>query len=530
MIPCELIQDELKAYLDGQLPFMMRQRVRWHLRRCAACREELSAMEQISNRLRADRPTPIEPSLRAKILAAASKLGPLAQDASSPPTKWRRKPILIWAATAVALIAWFALYPVLNNGGALQHMPGVPQANRPETPMATGFPAAASPPVIVQSGGQQGMAQRKMMMTSMAKAHGMSVDPKTGRPKPDNTLQDYDEAYSRQDKTASSPSSMEVSNSYFQNHKMGDTGITEDRTRYEQAGAANATNPLASYEFNHPANAVPGNSNRVPSGASMSMSKTLIDGNTRLTPARPFSDHRAVGGASALSSVEAAGEDERIVHHEAGITVQVDNVEAKSEAVEQLTQGAGGYVADNQLSTGDDNARTASLTLKVPVAQFQNVLNQVARQGDVKAKNISGQDLTEEVSDQEQAEQTLRSDVRSTQEELNQRLSKAGRAERLDILRELRIKLAQKQARLKLLRKLGALSTISVELDEKPHQAPQPAPKVGGFVGQMNDTLHDAVSSMLQAARLPILTFIWILAYAPLWILLILGYRWTVKR
>jgi hypothetical protein len=229
--------------------------------------------------------------------------------------------------------------------------------------------------------------------------------------------------------------------------------------------------------------------------------------------------------AQNLSADEAGEAVERQVHREASFTVEVDNVEAGSETAAEYAQTAGGYVAENQLSTGEDNAKTASLILKVPVAQFEATLNQLAKLGEVKAKNVTGEDLTEKISDQEQAEHVLRQDIGSTQEELTHRLSRSAREERMDTLRELRTRIAQTRARLQLLRKLGALSTITLELDEKPK--PAPTPKTGGFVDDMNDTLHGAARSMMQAARLPILTFIWILAYSPLWILLLLGYRYA---
>src|SRR5579859_2315643 len=125
---CEWIREELKAYLDGQLPWLQRQRVRRHLKGCAACRKELSAMEQISKQLQADAPKPLEASLRAKILAAAAGLGPKPGAATGPSPKWRRKPVLAWGVVATALVAWFALYPFLHRqvaetvgGPAVEH-------------------------------------------------------------------------------------------------------------------------------------------------------------------------------------------------------------------------------------------------------------------------------------------------------------------------------------------------------------------------------------------------------------------------
>ena len=503
---CETIQNELKAYLDGQLPFLQRQQVRRHLKRCVACREELSAMEQTGNQLKVDAPTPLEASLRAKILAAAGSVGPKPGERPKAPSKWRRKPMMVWAVAATALTAWCIIYP-------LTHFTQ-PQFRQQQVAMTRAASAPNSDSALYrnagtpQSGGVGGAggggvggggAPAASAVSPAPMSHMMKIMP--GSP------------------PAFNPNSVGVTSDYWKTR----SGSADEAQMRRNVAMAKADEAAAA-----PGAAAP----EAPPHTPVMMEKMeamkkspLVDGHAKRRWVWPSSlDIKTLNGY-----VQDYDETTRTVHKEAQITVQVDNVEAKSEAVEQIVQGVGGYVAENNLNTGDDGLKTASLTLKVPVAQFQSVLNQVARQGEVKAKSLSGQDLTEEISDQKQSEHTLREDVQATQQQLTQRLSRMGREERLDTLRELRTQVAQKQARLKLLHKLGTLSTISVELDEKPRPVPV-QPHTSGFMNEMNETLHDAAQSMVQAARLPILTFVWILAYAPLWILLILGYRWAVRR
>jgi hypothetical protein len=489
---CDLIRDELKAYLDGQLPFMQRQQVRHHLKGCAACRKELSAMEQTGNQLKLDAPTPLEASLRAKILSAAEGVGPKAGDRPKAPSKWRRKPVIAWAVAATALTAWCLFYPLTHftqpNASTASDVAAGRQAMAPAT---TGAVAASAPTARTMSGGLDALPLGDRQKLAQFTASASSVT--THSPARQETA-----------KQPFNPNSIDVTSDYWRERPQG--SAAEQAGRIRMAGKS------------------------VRAGEVSLPSVRMSDYQSGV---KSVFVHMRRPNASAAKSLAPYAQDydeaTRTVHKEAQITVQVDNVEAKSEAVEQIAQGVGGFVADNNLNTGDDGLKTASLTLKVPVAQFQSVLNQVARQGEVKAKSLSGQDLTEEISDQKQSEHTLREDVQNTQQQLTQRLSRMGREERMDALRELRTQLAQKQARLKLLQKLGTLSTISVELDEKPRPVPV-KPQTSGFMNEMNETLQGAVQSMIQAARLPILTFIWILAYAPLWILLILGYRWAVRR
>ena len=55
---CEALRDDLLAYRDHELPAARRFVVRWHLTHCAACREELAIMEQITTDLLATESAP----------------------------------------------------------------------------------------------------------------------------------------------------------------------------------------------------------------------------------------------------------------------------------------------------------------------------------------------------------------------------------------------------------------------------------------------------------------------------------------
>ncbi|HLV80405.1 MAG TPA: DUF4349 domain-containing protein, partial [Chthonomonadaceae bacterium] len=211
----------------------------------------------------------------------------------------------------------------------------------------------------------------------------------------------------------------------------------------------------------------------------------------------------------------------------AEITLQVDQLEARSEAVEQMVNGVGGFVVNNELSTGDDNLKSASLTTKVPVAKFDSVLSRLSRLGEVKAKHVTGEDVTERLSDQEQATRVVRDDIAATRARLHTKQDPLEREIDQQNLEDLKIRVAQEQARLDLYRKLAALATITVDLHEKPKTGP--APQTSGFLDEMNDTAHAAVHSFLQAARLPVLLMIWLLAYAPVWILLAIAYRYAFR-
>ena len=226
-------------------------------------------------------------------------------------------------------------------------------------------------------------------------------------------------------------------------------------------------------------------------------------------------------------------EQSRRVHKEANIGVAVKSAESASDATVALVQGAGGFIASNSLTTGGDNSKTASMELRVPVGKFERVLAEIGKLGEVKSKNISGQDLTERFSDADQSRRILINDLSLKEAQLRAAKERAaakrrtyvpGWEERME-LRNLRIQAAQARARLELMRKTTDLSNISVQLQESALP-----PGEAGFWQSLNSTKADAAQSFVNAARIPIACLIWILAYSPLWLPLLFAWRYFSRQ
>lgn len=445
MKDCKTVRDDLKAYLDGQLPPASRLAVRLHLARCASCRKEMKAMEQIGKELR-EGAGKLDAGLRARILASVPPGAPPQPEGTAIVSRWRRRPMIFWGAAAAAVISWFVLYP------AFAHMQEAPVASQ----------ALQTPPVPTNSIKTLDRVQPNGRMAHMT-AGGV------GTASPDALSQSLPEA--------------ELKISGRRNRAMDMAMSQKDFAGSMAADGA-------------------------PQASVMHQKGALLQ-------------------RSAPAMLESPLPIERQVHKEAEITLQVDQIEARSEAVEQMVNGAGGFVVNNELSTGDDNLKSASLTTKVPVAKFDSVLSRLTQLGEVKAKHVTGEDLTERISDQQQTARVVQDDITATKARLHTQQKPYDREMDQENLQNLKIRIAQEQARLDLYRKMAALATITVDLHEKPKEVK--APQTTGFLGEMNDTAHVAVHSFLQAARLPVLLMIWLVAYSPVWILLALAYRYAFR-
>lgn len=219
---------------------------------------------------------------------------------------------------------------------------------------------------------------------------------------------------------------------------------------------------------------------------------------------------------------------QRQVHKEASIGVQVANPEAASDNVETLVKESGGFVATNTLNTADNGLKSAQMTVKVPVTQFETVLAQIAKLGSVQSKNVTGEDITDKASDTDQTENVLEGDVANSDARLKALGAKAKWSDQ-QATRDLRTQLAQARARLVLLRRMAALSTLTIDLSQTPK--PQaPAPVTNGFLSGLKGNTHDALQSLLSSAGMLLALAIWLLAYAPIWIPLLLVGRYALKE
>lgn len=474
MKPCETIREDLKAYLDGELPFARRGVLRLHLLRCAACREEKHAMEQLGNEIRAGETGGLDTALRAKLIAGIPGDLPEAPAEASTPRfrlpqlrlrpEWKRRPMLLWGAAALACLALFT-FQVSNNLNR-----GIEAEGSTASASGEAMPLARAPAAGMEMAKQQ-----------MEVARNEAVPAETASKKP-MYMPGGAFGEGRSSAAASAPANPAAKSTPM----FPPTGLVQDRTTLHATSGRAVVADAGGKEANE--------------SKSEAVFKVTQNG----------------------KSVT------RQVHKEADITLEVDKIEEKSDTIEQMVKTMGGYVASNQLTTGEDNLKSASLTTKIPVNLFEEYLSKLTKLGNVKAKSVTGEDLTEQMSDERQAKRALSDEIADAEARLKEARGRVQRREEADNLRDLRIQAAQAQGRLELLQKMATLSTVTIQLQEKPK--PIQVEPNGGFMSDIQDTFRSAGQSFLQAARLPVLLLVWAIAYSPLWIALLLAYRYAVRR
>lgn len=143
----------------------------------------------------------------------------------------------------------------------------------------------------------------------------------------------------------------------------------------------------------------------------------------------------------------------------AEISMAVFEVNVQLGKVEQIARDLGGFMAKRA---------DRSITIRVPAIKFDEAVRRVEGVGDMIARNVAAQDITEEFHDLE-----LRlKNARATQARLLELLAKASKVDEAVLVeRELdRVssEVERIEGRIKLLRDRAAFSTITVSFQAKP--------------------------------------------------------------
>lgn len=473
---CEAILDEMKAYADGELSLVKRGMVRMHVSRCTACREEAAAMKLISSNLAAGDAGELAMELRERLLAAAPAEGEWADRPIS--RSWRPRPLQVWSAVAIAAVAWFIFVPVFSQSKmSLESMPR-------STGGAGGGASAYSqeydeslksqPETVTR----QGISSGGMAGSAMAPVQAAPAQPEVSKNEGD---------IGRRDRAAAAYTGV-----------RSDAGAAFD----DKDGRVHA----ATKELNGPRGPVVDRIATLPP-AGMPAPQRSPDHLRLYAPAQPSSS--------------------RAVKKTAEISISVKRLEESSDSVETMVKECGGYVANNQLSTDEEGFKSATLEVRVPVNLFEQMLAKFARLGSVRSKNVTGEDLTEQMSDEKQAQRVLGDELEDAKAKLAEARSRSDKRREGQNVKDLKVEIAQAEGRLELLKKEARLSTIKVELSEKPK--PAPPVKTGGFIDDMSETGRSALASVSSAARIPVAAVIWLAVYAPVWIPLAIAYRYAAK-
>jgi hypothetical protein len=213
-----------------------------------------------------------------------------------------------------------------------------------------------------------------------------------------------------------------------------------------------------------------------------------------------------------------------MIIREGKATVRVDSLELAVAKVQQLATSLGGYVASTNVQTGSENAREATLELKIPAAKWDQAVGGLKPIGKLESQETSSQDVGEEYVDVTARMQNAR---RLEERLVNLLATRTGKLDDvLAVERELarvREEIERYEGRLRYLRARVGMSTLTVVLHEHyPVLEPGQNPILSAFADAWRNFVGFLAALIAALGWLiPLVLVLGVLA----WI-----FAWVVKR
>jgi hypothetical protein len=189
----------------------------------------------------------------------------------------------------------------------------------------------------------------------------------------------------------------------------------------------------------------------------------------------PWSDPGEMEMAPVPAEDVKAVDVDREIIRTATMSVRVDDVRADVGRVEAITASAGGWIASENVDSQGD-ALFADITVRVPAAELDGVMGQVAELGTVTWRSVGTEDVTAQGIDLDARIEALRTSITRLEELLAQA---ASTKDLIDIEGELTTRQAELDslvAQRAALSEAVAMSTLSVSLTPAAEAAEWTAP------------------------------------------------------
>ncbi len=219
---------------------------------------------------------------------------------------------------------------------------------------------------------------------------------------------------------------------------------------------------------------------------------------------------------------------ERKVIRNAFLRLEVEDFDESYRRIITIVKGVGGYVQQSTFRTdepgpeGQGGYKSGRLVLRVPSEFFESAVEEIGSLGELRDREITGQDVTMEYYDLE----ARKRNAERQEQRLLEILAQAKTVnEILQVERELarvRGEIEVYEGRLRYLNNVTTLSTITVELSEAREEEEPASP---GLWDRMTVAFRDSIRAMLDLAGRAL---VFLAAAAP--VLLILAALWLAYR
>jgi hypothetical protein len=203
------------------------------------------------------------------------------------------------------------------------------------------------------------------------------------------------------------------------------------------------------------------------------------------------------------------------------LSIEVEDYFLASQKAEEYAKKYGGYVSNSDVSLDSNDKHSGTVTIRVPELHFDAAITEITALGEIKSKNVNGNDVTEEYIDL----QSRINNSKAHETRLIELYSKATNVKEMmqveNELARVRGEIESMEGRLRYMNDRVQMSTITVNLYEE-----QPAVKEWGLW----DSIKTSFNNFLASLRWVIELIGWLLPLAIAGVLIWLGVRWGIRK
>ncbi len=219
----------------------------------------------------------------------------------------------------------------------------------------------------------------------------------------------------------------------------------------------------------------------------------------------------------------------RKIIYDGEIDLIVKDVDSIAKQVSASIQEARGYIAEQSTTGSPGTPRSMRWKLRVPVEQFESLVQKVVALGELEQNKRTSQDVTEQFYDIEARIKNKKAEEKSLTKILDERTGKLEDILKIETeLSRVRGEIEQLEGKIRVLENLTSLATLNLSVHEREKFEPPP-PAVADFPTQVARTWESSLRSLINLGKACIL---WAVDWA-LWIplLIVAGLlAWVILR
>lgn len=226
--------------------------------------------------------------------------------------------------------------------------------------------------------------------------------------------------------------------------------------------------------------------------------------------------------ANVVTTVAAVQRD---IVRKASLSVRVADVGKAEKEVTGYVASIGGFVSNSESSNYDSTRPNVSMTVRVPVSKFDEALSRFESFGTRLHKNVSAEDVTGQLVDQQARLKTMLAQEESLRGILRASRRTADTIEVQQKLMELRSQIESLAAQRQALAGLASLSTIELSLVSEAKATP--AAKDQDWLKESWTASTNQLASAFQAFGS---MAVFVAVFSPLWLPPVLFFWWLIRR